>query len=122
MHTRSNHPHPVHPALRHPTAAIVWIDRRHAVIARTMPDGPSELSEVAADPVESAMGTYVARVAHELGDRDQVVVLGPNSMRLELEREYVGIYHHPERLVDVEPEAPASPEELEARLREITGG
>jgi hypothetical protein len=38
----------------------------------------------------------------EMGDRDRIVILGPDAMRVELEREYVTINRRPDRLLDVE--------------------
>ena len=60
---------------------------------------------------------YLARVVRLIGDRERVVILGPSSIRLALEREYVSIYRRPERLVDVEPAGAISPEDLVDRLR-----
>ena len=60
-------------------------------------------------------------VADAIGDRDRVVILGPDDERLALEREYVTIYRHPDRLVDLEAQATADRAHLLARLRELEG-
>jgi hypothetical protein len=54
-----------------------------------------------------------------IGDRRRVVILGPSSVRLALERAYVARFRRPDRLVDVEPAGPAAMEELIDRLREL---
>lgn len=101
----------------HPTGAITWIDRERAVVARRGPGGEIDVAAVRRD-VPGA-GSFLARVAHEIGDRDRVVILGPGSLRTELEREYVTIYHRPDRLVDVEPASEMSEADLVQRLREL---
>jgi hypothetical protein len=122
MHTRQRVTRPVVPALRHATAAIAWIDARHALIVRTAADRQVEFREIEAapDPV-GVRSPYLAQVAHELGDRDRIVVLGPGTQRLDLERQLVGIYHHPDRIVDVDESDTIDRDGLVARLHELTG-
>jgi hypothetical protein len=60
----------------------------------------------------------LAAVAHAIGDRDRILVLGPEPSRTSLEREYVSIFRRPDRLVDMEPEGPVSRADLVALLRE----
>ena len=122
MHTRQRTQRPVVPALRHATAAIAWIDARHALIARTAANRQVEFTEVKATPDPAGeRSPYLAKVAHELGDRDRIVVLGPGTQRLDLERQYVGIYHHPDRIVDVDESDMVDRDGLLARLQDITG-
>ncbi len=98
--------------------AVAWIDEERASVARTNPQGTITTCDVERDgELESV---YLAMVVRAIGDRDRVVILGPGSMRLALEREYVSIYHRPERLVDVEPAEPEDREHLVARLRTLT--
>jgi hypothetical protein len=59
---------------------------------------------------------YLAHVVHEIGDRERVMIVGPTSVRLALEREYVAISHRPDRLVSVPRSAGASGAELVDRL------
>jgi hypothetical protein len=103
------------------SSAITWIDRRHALVARTMPSGAIDVTEI--DVTETADGTpsNLIRVADAIGDRERVVITGSLGMRTALEREYVAIYQRPDRLVDVEPDAPLSRRELVERLRELAG-
>lgn len=79
-------------------AAIVWLDRRHALVARAH-EGHSVVTEVVreSDP-ETA---YLLRVAHEAAGCDRVVIMGPDDARIDFEREYVSLYHRPDRLIDV---------------------
>jgi hypothetical protein len=80
------------------TAAIVWLDLRHALVARAI-DGRSIVTEVAreADPEVQ----YLMRVVHEASGCDRVVVMGPDAARIDFEREYVALYQRPEQLIDV---------------------
>jgi hypothetical protein len=122
MHTRPRTPRPVVPVLRHATAAIAWIDAHHALIVRTAANRQVEFREIEAAPDPGGeRSPYLAQVAHELGDRDRIVVLGPGTQRLDLERQYVGIYHNPDRIVDVDESDAMGREELVARLHEFTG-
>ncbi len=95
--------------LRRP-GTITWVDRRRAVLLRPLPDGSIAVDRVERD-VPGDGRTYLARVVHAIGDDERVVVVGPWPERTELEREYVAVRGHPERLVDVEPSGPlAAPE------------
>lgn len=107
-------PEPVVGVGRRPSA-VVWIDGRHALVARTGSGGTISTRDVDRDS-EPEM-TYLARVVDEIGDRERVMILGPGSDRLALEREYVAVYHRPERLVDVEPaEAIEAPDLIDRLL------
>jgi hypothetical protein len=63
--------------------------------------------------------SYLAIVVHAIGDRERVLIMGPSSTRLALEREYVAIYRRPDRLVDVEPGDAVDRVELVRRLCEL---
>ncbi len=103
---------------RHETGAITWIGSDHAVVARRWDTDEIDVAEVdraMADDDELFLG----RVAHEIGDPDHVLVMGTESLRLELEREYVTVSHRPDRIMDAEPAREPTREELVARLREV---
>lgn len=87
---------PIHPS------AVVWINRREAVVAATRPDGGVALEQVSAAGAETLHG-YLARVVDVIGERERLMILGPGSARTALEREYATTYEGPERLIDVEP-------------------
>jgi hypothetical protein len=95
------------------------VDRRHALVARTCATG-TEVREI--EPVGACAEPclYFASVAAELGDRERIVVAGPRSARLALEREYTALYQRPDRIVDLEPSEPMNEQALLARLREMT--
>jgi hypothetical protein len=96
---------------------VVWINGREAVVAATGPDGMIELSAVErgirSEPV------YLSKVVRRIGDRERVMILGPGSARLALEREYVALYRRPDRLVDVEPSGTIDEEDLVERVRAL---
>ena len=84
--------------------AIVWIDRGNALVVET--DAIHEPAFVALSrELGESEESFLARTVHELGEATHVTVSGPASARLGLEREYVAVTHHPDRLVDVEPKA-----------------
>jgi hypothetical protein len=98
-----------------PASAAVWINGRKALLATMSSDGRISRCEI--NRALEAEPAYMALVVRAIGDRERVVILGPSSARLALEREYVAIFHRPDRLVDVEPAGPIDPEELVDRLR-----
>jgi hypothetical protein len=109
--TVKDHPHTV------AESAVAWINGRQAIVATMARDGQIFICEI--NRGLSPEPSYLALVVHALGDRDRVVILGPSSARLALEREYVAIYRRPDRLVDVEPAGAVNTEDLVARLRAL---
>jgi len=79
-------------------AAVVWLDRRHAYVARQH-EGHPEVTEVPRDADTDE--DYLLRVIHEAGNTDRVVVMGSDATRIDFEREYVALYRRPDRLIDV---------------------
>lgn len=100
-----------------PESAVAWINGRQAIVATMARDGEIFTCEI--NRGLSPESAYLALVVQALGDRERVVILGPSSARLALEREYVAIYHRPDRLVDVEPAGTVNTEDLVARLRAL---
>jgi hypothetical protein len=98
-------------------SAVVWINGRNAIVARVKDDG--SISTHTVDRGLDAATVYIEHVIHEIGDRERVVILGPNSVRLALEREYVAIFQRPDRLVDVEPAGELDAVALVERLRQL---
>ena len=102
-------------------SAVVWIDDRHAYVATNAVSGDLLFTEIhprlGVDDGDDE--TYLARVVDAIGDRERVAILGPDSLRLALEREYVMIFHRPERLIDVEPSSLADRIEIAERLRTL---
>jgi hypothetical protein len=84
------------------SSAVVWINRREAVVAATRLDGGIEVEQISAAGAETLHG-YLARVVDVIGERERLMILGPGSARTALEREYAETFRGPERLIDVEP-------------------
>jgi len=98
-------------------SAVVWIDAREAFVAAMSHDRRVSTCEISRGWLSQP--SYLAQVVRVIGDRQRVAILGPSSVRLALEREYVAMFRRPDRLVDVEPAGPVSPEELVDRLRTL---
>lgn len=98
-------------------SAVVWINGRHAIVARMSGDGRISTYEIDRG-VEPEL-SYLALVIHSIGDQERVMILGPSSVRLALEREYVAIYRRPDRLVDVEPAEAIDTGDLVDRVRAL---
>ena len=82
--------------------AVVWVDERHAIVARADIEG---IATTEIRRVGQAEARYLARVVHELGEREHVMIVGAPPIRLGLEREYVSITHRPDRLLAPPPAA-----------------
>jgi hypothetical protein len=99
--------------------AVTWIGDEWASVARMSRD-----RVVSTSAIHRGAGTeasYLELIARVLGDAQRVVILGPTSMRLALERAYVALYHWPDRLVDVDHSDVIGEEELIDRLRALAG-
>ena len=107
---------PVQPASE-PASAVVWINGRQAIVA-TM-GGDRQVFTCEINRGLSTEASYLALVVRAVGDRRRVVILGPSTARLALEREYVAIYQRPDRIVDVEPAGAVNTEDLVERLRAL---
>lgn len=99
------------------SSAAVWINGRSALIALMGDDGRISTCEIDRG-IEPEL-SYLAIVVRAIGDRERVLIVGPSSTRLALEREYVSIYRRPDRLVDVEPGDTLDRAELVRRLCEL---
>ena len=99
------------------SSAVVWINGRQAVVAGMSDDGRISTCEITRGWMREQ--PYLAQVVRAIGDRQRVLILGPNSIRLALERDYVAMYRRPDRLVDVEPAGPFSSDELVDRVRTL---
>jgi hypothetical protein len=103
------------------SSAFTWIDRHHALVARTMPSGAIDVTELDLPGFEQDEAQTLTRVADLIGDRERVIITGPRAVRTALERQYVAIYHRPDRLIDVEPDGPMTRRQLVERLHELAG-
>jgi len=101
-------------------AAVVWIGPEGALVASRDAAGVSDVREVPLrtdDPGD--VSGYLTDVVDELGGARRVVVLGPSDLRLDLEREFVAIGHHPERIADAGPSGTLDADALLERLAAI---
>lgn len=105
------------PTTSAPASAVVWLNGRHAIVAAIRGDEP--VSQVTVNRGADTELEYLAAVVRAIGDRERVMILGPNQVRLDLEREYVSIYRRPERLVDVEPADLLDADTLVERVRRL---
>jgi hypothetical protein len=96
-------------------SAVVWIDERNAIVVALTGDACLSTCEIDRGSLQES--AYLAQVVRVIGDRQRVAILGPSSVRLALEREYVALFQRPDRLVDVEPAGPVSAGELVDRVR-----
>lgn len=99
--------------------AVAWIGEDWAAVARM--DRAGSISTSAVHRGDETEPSYLELIARILGDAQRVVVLGPSSMRLALERAYVALYRWPDRLIDVEPSDAIGERELIERLRTLSG-
>lgn len=123
MHGRSG-PATIQPPVARSASsgAVAWVDHLTALVAHRQADGTAVVTELGrATSVADDDPTFLARIADVIDDADRVVILGPGDMRTRLEREYVTIWHRPDRLVDVEPSGPVGRDDLLARLRALEG-
>ena len=100
-----------------PLSAVVWIDDSRAIVATMGDDGRVSTCEFERGWLPEV--NYLAQVVRVIGDRERVTILGPSSMRLLLERDYVTVFHRPERLIDVEPAGPVPVDDLVVRVRTL---
>jgi hypothetical protein len=98
-------------------SAVAWINGRRAMVARMSSNGRVSTREI--DRGVEPEPSYLAMVVRAIGDRERVMILGPSSIRLALEREYAAIYRRPDRLVDVEPAEAIEPDQLVDRVRAL---
>jgi hypothetical protein len=98
-------------------SAVVWIGEHQAIVARMGYEGIVSTCQI--DRGAEPELAYLALVGRAIGNRERVLIMGPGSMRLALEREYVATYRRPDRLVDVEPAGVIDRERVVERLHEL---
>ncbi len=101
------------------SGAVTWVDGRHALIAHTTTTG-ADVVEVQPPNGDCLCPEYLSRVVDEIGDRERVLVLGPEAFRVMLEREYVAISGRPDRILEAAGSAEVPAPELLARLDALT--
>jgi len=106
------------PVARPHHAGAVFIDRWHALVARSG-DRTAMVTDVQRE--FDSEPEFLLKVARETADCDRLVVMGPDDERLAFEREYVSLFQRPDRLLDDEAIATASRFDLLDRLRMLEG-
>jgi hypothetical protein len=101
------------------SSAVTWLNGRQAVV--TQVDGNGRISNLTVDRGCSTEQGFLADVVSAIGDQDRLMILGPTSTRLALERAYVNVYHRPDRLVDVEPAGQVDPDAMADQARTLAG-
>jgi hypothetical protein len=84
-------------------AAVVWVDRAHAVTIHIEADGRVAIATTQLPGTSSPEAENLAllKVVEAIGDARRVILLGDAATRTALEREYVAINGRPERLVEL---------------------
>jgi hypothetical protein len=100
--------------------AVTWVDRERAIVALRTGTEPIDVIRFDLPAEDVARTAALANVVHAIGERDHVVVMGPEPERTRLEREYVAIYRRPDRLRDAEPGTSEVETSVVERLRELT--
>ena len=97
--------------------AVAWIGDAWASVAWIGGDG--EIATSAIHRGDQTESSYLELIVRLLGDARRVVVMGPSSMRLALERAYVALYRWPDRLIDIEHSDWVGEQNLVERLRQL---
>jgi hypothetical protein len=96
-------------------SAVVWVNRREATVVRITSADRMSSCEISRGWLREA--PFLAHIVRAIGDQKRVLILGPSSVRLALEREYASMFPRPERLVEVEASGPVDTGQLAERLR-----
>lgn len=96
-------------------SAVVWVNGREATVVRITSEGRMSTVEISRGWLRET--PFIAQIAHAIGDQERLLILGPGSIRLALERQYTTMFLRPERLVDVEAWGPVDAWRLADRLR-----
>jgi hypothetical protein len=96
-------------------SAVVWVDRREAMVVQITSDGRMSTCEISRGWLRQA--PFLGHIVRAIGDQKRLLILGPSSIRVVLEREYASMFPRPERLVEVEASGPVDAPQLADRLR-----
>jgi hypothetical protein len=96
-------------------SAVVWVNRREAAVVRITSDDRMSTFEISRGWLREA--PFLTHIVRAIGDQERVLILGPSSIRLALEREYATKFPRPERLVEVKASGPVDTAQLADRLR-----
>ena len=96
-------------------SAVVWVNRREAAVVRITSDDRISTFEISRGSLRQP--PFLAHIVRAIGDQERVLILGPSSIRLALEREYATMFPRPERLVEVKASGAVDVTQLADRLR-----
>jgi len=98
--------------------ALVWIDRRRAIVTQRTLAGDLDMQEFPIHPdTEGRQPASLGAVVHAVRDCTRLTVLGTDEMRTLLERQYVAMVKAPDRIVDGDDAGPLSRSDLADRFR-----
>ena len=90
--------------------AVAWVDASHAIVALRDPAG--RISTVEVRRMHQPEPRYLAQVVHELGGHEHVMLIGPDPIRIALERRFVAVTHRPDSLMAPVRRIPPEPSRL----------
>ena len=96
-------------------SAVVWVSRREATVVQITSDGRMSTFEISRGWLRES--PFLVQIVRAIGDQKRLLILGPGSIRLALEREYASRFPRPERLVEVESSGPVDAWQLADRIR-----
>ena len=96
-------------------SALVWVNGREATVVQITSDGRTSSFEISRGCLRET--ALLAHIAHAIGDQKRLLILGPGSIRLALERGYASMIPRPERLVEVQASGPVDAPQLADRIR-----
>lgn len=96
-------------------SAVVWVNRREATVVQITSDGRTSSCEISRGWLRET--PFLACIAHAIGDQKRLLILGPDSIRLALERAYAPMFPRTERLVEVRASGPVDAPQLADRIR-----
>ena len=96
-------------------SAVVWVNGREATVVQITSDGRMSTFEISRGWLRET--PYLVQIVRAIGDQKRLLILGPGSIRLALEREYASMFPRPERLVVVKPSGPVDAAQLVDRIR-----
>ena len=103
------------PSTRISPSAAVWVNGREATVVQITSDGRMSTFEISRGWLRET--PFLVQIVRAIGDQKRLLILGPGSIRLALEREYASMFPGPERLVDVEASGPVDAGQLADRIR-----
>lgn len=100
-------------------SAVVWIGPDRALVVCDAGAGRLDEAEVAVPEAADTRPLALAEVARHIGPVDRVLVLGPDDLRTDLERQIVAIGHAPDTIREAALEGPVDREVMLAKLRRL---